>query len=53
MFLYLTLLSSLDMIGNIIIHIFDEESRGYYRLEDIWTGAVKASTADEVWICFF
>ncbi|MCO5607367.1 hypothetical protein L7F22_061563 [Adiantum nelumboides] len=33
--------------GNIVIHVLDEESRAYYRLEDLWTGDVRPSTADE------
>ncbi|KAI5067329.1 hypothetical protein GOP47_0017857 [Adiantum capillus-veneris] len=33
--------------GNIVIHALDEESRAYYRLEDLWTGEIRPSTADE------
>ena len=41
------------LIGNIIIHILDEESREYYKLEDMWTGSARASTADEVLVLSF
>jgi iojap-like ribosome-associated protein len=25
--------------GDLVVHVFDEEARGYYRLEDLWGGA--------------
>eukprot|EP00250_Pteridium_aquilinum_P010305 c19282_g1_i1 orf=630-1598(-) len=33
--------------GNIVIHVLDEDSRAYYKLEDLWTGDVRPSTANE------
>lgn len=27
--------------GSIVIHLFDEKSRDYYRIEDLWAGANK------------
>jgi ribosome-associated protein len=27
--------------GNVVIHLFDEETRDYYALEDLWTDAVR------------
>ncbi|MDO4557878.1 MAG: ribosome silencing factor, partial [Planctomycetia bacterium] len=35
--------------GDLVIHVFDEETREYYRLEDLWAGAqnVDLSGADE------
>ena len=29
--------------GSIIIHLFDATTRDYYRLEDLWAGAVKVN----------
>lgn len=33
--------------GNMVIHVLDEESRAYYKLEDLWTSDVKPATADQ------
>lgn len=27
--------------GNVVIHLFDDETRDYYALEDLWTDAVR------------
>ena len=27
--------------GSVIIHLFDDKNRDYYRLEELWAGAVK------------
>lgn len=27
--------------GNVVIHLFDEETRGFYALEDLWSGATR------------
>jgi ribosome-associated protein len=27
--------------GSIVVHLFDEATRDYYRLEDLWTGATR------------
>ncbi len=27
--------------GNVVIHLFDEETRDYYSLEELWTDAVR------------
>jgi ribosome-associated protein len=28
--------------GSVVIHLFDSKNRDYYRLEELWAGAVKA-----------
>lgn len=38
----------LVVTGNIVIHVLSEDSRAYYRLEDLWTGDVRPSTTNEV-----
>ena len=32
--------------GNIVVHLFDDETRGYYDLERLWTGAIFAQPAE-------
>ena len=29
--------------GSVVIHLFDEETRDYYALEDLWDGAVRVA----------
>ena len=29
--------------GSVVVHLFDENSREYYRLEDLWAGAPKVA----------
>ncbi len=29
--------------GNVVIHLFDDETRDYYSLEDLWTDAVRVA----------
>ena len=29
--------------GSVVIHLFDEETRGYYRLEDLWADAKRVA----------
>ncbi len=29
--------------GSVVIHLFDEETRGYYRLEDLWADAERVT----------
>ena len=29
--------------GSIVVHLFDEASRDYYRLEDLWGGAKRVN----------
>jgi ribosome-associated protein len=29
--------------GNVVVHLFDEETRSYYALEDLWSGAKRVA----------
>lgn len=34
--------------GDLLVHVFDADTRAYYRLEDLWADAVKVDWEDEI-----
>lgn len=34
--------------GDVVVHVFDSDTRAYYRLEDLWADAVKVDWEDEI-----